>query len=74
MKTKDKKGLRLKSLKELIALAFDTKNLISGLKLDKAQNKLKNTRQIFTKRKEVAQILTILKEKELLEASKGVRV
>ena len=70
MKTKDKKGLRLKSTKELTTLVSDTRNLISGLRLDKTQNKLKNTRQIFIKRKEVAQILTILKEKELFEVSK----
>ena len=74
MKTKDKKGLRLKSIKELMTLVSDTKNLISGLRLDKTQNKLKNTRQIFAKRKEVAQILTILKEKELLMESKGANL
>jgi len=72
MKTKDKKGLRVKSQKELMALVSDARNLISGLRLDKTQNKLKNTRQIFTKRKEIAQMLTLLKEKEILESSKGL--
>lgn len=74
MKTKDKKGLRLKSLKELHVLVIETKDLISSLVLDKTQNKLKNTRQIFLRRKEAAQILTIIREMELSQASKGVNL
>jgi ribosomal protein L29 len=36
--------------------------------LDNRQNKLKNTRQIFWKKKEIALILTALKEKEIANA------
>ncbi len=71
MKTKDKKELHSKSLTELKTLVMGTLDLLSDLKLSKSQNKLKNTRQIFVKRKEVAQILTIIREKELLEGLKG---
>lgn len=73
MKTKDKKGLRLKSLKELKVLVSETKDLISSLVLDKTQNKLKNTRQIFLKRKEAAQILTIIREMELSQVTQVIK-
>ncbi|MBI2028173.1 MAG: 50S ribosomal protein L29 [Candidatus Levybacteria bacterium] len=67
MKTKDKTTLRTKSLNELKDMAISAQDLLSELNLSKSQNKLKNTRQIFLKRKELAQILTIIREKELLE-------
>lgn len=65
MKTKDKKDLRLKSVKELIKEVLEAKNALVGLRLDKTQNKLKNTSQLSLKRKEIAQMLTIIREKEL---------
>ena len=67
MKTKDKKELHLKSLQELKKLAMDTKDELSDLKLDKTQNKLKNTSLLSLKRKEIAQILTVIKMKGLQE-------
>lgn len=67
MKTKDKKELHLKSLEELNNLAREAKDALSGLKLDKAQNKLKNTSLLSLKRKEIAQMLTIIRGKELSE-------
>jgi len=67
MKTKDKKALHLKNLKELRKSIMDTKDVLVDLKLDKVQNKLKNTRQLFIKRREIAQMLTIIREKELSE-------
>lgn len=69
MKTKDKKELHLKSLKELKEQVAVAKDLISNLKLDMTQKKLKNTRQIFIKRKEVAQMSTIIRIKELAQKS-----
>ena len=71
MKTKDKKELHLKSLEELKALVMAAKELISNLKLDKTQKKLKSTRQIFLKRKEAAQILTVMRIKELAQEAKS---
>lgn len=67
MKTKDKKGLHLKSLQELKKQAADEKDKLVDLRLDKTQNKLKNTSQLSIKRKEIAQILTIIRGKELQE-------
>lgn len=67
MKTKDKKELHAKSLQELKKQVMDAKDVLSGLKLDKTQNKLKNTSQLSLKRKEIAQMLTIIRGKELSE-------
>jgi len=67
MKTKDKKELHAKSLKELNKQVLEAKDTLSGLMLDKAQNKLKNTSQLSLKRREIAQMLTIIRGKELSE-------
>ena len=68
MKTKEKKDLRTKSIVELRTMLKNAKNAIFTAKLEKSQNKLKNTRSLFLKRKEIAQILTIMKEKEIKNA------
>jgi large subunit ribosomal protein L29 len=65
MKTKDIKDLRTKSEKELTTLLKEKSAKVFTLKLDQTQNKLKNLREIFITRKDVARIKTILKEKEL---------
>lgn len=65
MKAKDKKELHLKSLQELKKLVTDAKDTLSGFKLDKTQNKLKNTSLLSLKRKEIAQMLTVIRGKEL---------
>ena len=70
MKSKDKKELHLKTLKELGKIVVDVKDAVFKLKLDKSQNKLKNTSQLSIKRKEIAQILTIMRMKELSEKTK----
>jgi ribosomal protein L29 len=67
MKTKDKKELHLKSVRELKKLVSEAKDALVGLKLEKTQNKLKNTRMLSLKRREIAQMLTIIKIKELAE-------
>jgi ribosomal protein L29 len=64
MKTKDKQVFRAKSVEELKLLLKETKDALYLLKLEKSQNKLKNLRSIFWKRKEMAIITTILNEKE----------
>ena len=68
MKSKDKKELFTRSEKELIKALKEAKEALFNLVLDNRQNKLKNTRQIFWKKKEVALILTALKERELANA------
>ena len=65
MKTKDKKEIFTKSEKELRKALKEAKAALLDLMLDLKQNKLKNTRLIFWKRKEIALIKTALKEKEL---------
>ncbi len=65
MKTKEKKDLRTKSMVELRTMLKNAKDAVFTAKLEKSQNKLKNTRSLFLKRKEIAQILTIMKEKEI---------
>ena len=65
MKTKDKQALHTKTIGELKKLLQDSKSALFSLSLDKTQNKLKNTRSIYLKRKEIAQISTVLREKEL---------
>jgi len=65
MKSKEKKDLFTKSEKELIKILKEAREALFNFKLDLTQNKLKNTRQIFWKKKEIALILTILKEKKL---------
>lgn len=67
MKSKDKKELHTKSIKELRALAIEAKDAFAALRLDKTQNKLKNTSLLSLKRKEIAQMLTIIRLKELVE-------
>ncbi|MGA2967858.1 MAG: 50S ribosomal protein L29 [Candidatus Levyibacteriota bacterium] len=65
MKTKDKKEMFTKSEKELKKALAEAKGALLDLRLGLKQNKLKNTRLIFWKRKEIALIETALKEKEL---------
>ena len=55
-----------KSEIELKKMLFDKKQELFNLKLGNKQNKLKNTRVIFNTRKEIARILTLIKEKELV--------
>lgn len=65
MKTKDKQALRARTLQELKTILKEAKEALFLLRLDKSQNKLKNIRSFFWKRKEVAQVLTVIREKEL---------
>lgn len=67
MKSKDKKLLHEKSLNELKKMVSDIKEVIFLEDLNKTQNKLKNTRSTFLKRKDVARMLTIIRQKELEE-------
>ncbi len=64
MKTRDIKDLHTKTIEELKAMFAAARAELLELNLSKSQNKLKNTRQIFWKKKDMARFLTILKEKE----------
>lgn len=68
MKLKDKQMFRTSTLEELKNLLEKARNELFLFKLDKAQKKDKNTRSIFLKRKEIALISTLIREKELVES------
>lgn len=63
MKLKYKKELEEKSIGELKSLLKEKRKELLGLKMEKAKNKLKNTKLMFLIRKEIAYILTKIQEK-----------
>lgn len=67
MKLNDRKDIKSQNLAELIILVKKNREELSQLRLDKTQNKLKNTRSVFLKRKRIAFILTVIREKELTD-------
>lgn len=58
------KGL---SAKELVDRVRQLKKEIADLTIDKNMKKLKDTKAVFKKRKDLAQVLTVLQQKQLLE-------
>lgn len=67
MKTKEFKSIKIKEIKEL-------KNLVSKKKLELIKNQVKilsgkekNLKKIWALKKEIAQLLTVIKEKKFLE-------
>ena len=58
------KGL---AIKELIDKSKSIKSEIADLILDKNMKKLKDLKNISKKKKDLAQILTVIRQKELLE-------
>ena len=68
MKTKTRNELHAKTIAELKTSLNEAKDAVVSLLLEKMHNKLKNTRSIFLKRKEIAILSTIIKEKELNDA------
>lgn len=67
MKNKIKKELNIKTEVELKNLLKEARNLLFSLKVEQSQGKLKNKKSVFTKRKEIAFLLTILRQKELMK-------
>lgn len=65
MKSKAKKELHTKTMQELKQLLKETKDEIFKLKIEHARKKLKNTSLISGKRKDLAKIMTMIKEGEL---------
>lgn len=57
------KGL---DLKELSVKAKTLRGEISGLIIDKNMKKLKDVKSVSKKRKDLAQVLTVIRQKELL--------
>jgi len=65
VKTKNKKELFAKTKDELKKILSEKRDELFSARQDLAANKLKNVRSIFWKRKEIAQILTEIREKDL---------
>jgi len=57
--------LREKNINELKDLLKETDKELADLKIKLATRKLKNTKLAGTKRKEIARILTLIREKDL---------
>jgi large subunit ribosomal protein L29 len=62
MKLKDITGKNEKELKDLLK---EKKQELFNLNLENKQHKLKNTRSIFNTRKDIARILTLIRESQL---------
>ncbi|MEX2007234.1 MAG: 50S ribosomal protein L29 [Candidatus Levyibacteriota bacterium] len=70
MKTKDVKDLHSKTIEELRGMYKTAKDDLLELTLSHSQAKLKNTSSIFSKKKDIARILTIQRGKELASSKK----
>ncbi|MBI4097180.1 MAG: 50S ribosomal protein L29 [Candidatus Levybacteria bacterium] len=68
MKTKDVKELHTKSKEELKKMLTEAKDALFSYQMDHQQMKLKNTRSLSMKRKDIARIASILRGKELSNA------
>ncbi|OGE30878.1 50S ribosomal protein L29 [Candidatus Daviesbacteria bacterium RIFCSPHIGHO2_01_FULL_44_29] len=66
MKKDELNNLKGTEVKSLLIKAKDLKKEIDDLHLEKNMNKLKNLKSISKKRKELAQVLTILRQIQLL--------
>lgn len=69
MKINERKQLHTKTMEELRVLLKEVRDALLSLRFEKAQKKLQKTREIFEKRKDIARIATVLREKELLKVS-----
>lgn len=74
MKKADKKELQLKSVSELQKHLHDGYEILAQLRMDNIQNKLKNTRSMTITRKDIAVILTLIRQKMTEEALKEKEV
>jgi len=63
MKLKEITGKNEKELKDLLK---EKRQELFNLNLDNKQNKLKNSRSIFNTRKEIARIMTLIRERQLV--------
>lgn len=68
MKKKEIKAIVGKNKNELVSALLKARKELFELQLENAQRKLKNTRSIFYKRKEIAMILTTKREMEIKNA------
>lgn len=72
MKLNDFRDIKALDTKSLLGKVKTLRGELSELVLDKNMNKLKDVKSISKKRRDIAQILTVVKQKQLLEAFEGV--
>lgn len=72
MKTKEKKDLFNKTVPELKLLLKETRDSLFTFRMEHSKKKLKNTRSIFQKRKDIAKILTVIREKEFEDKNSSI--
>jgi len=71
MKSKDLKILRDKKIDELEKIVGDKKNDFAKAKVDQKASKEKNLKKAKNLKQEISRILTIIREKEIIEEEKG---
>ena len=67
MKKKDFVQIKGLDLEQLRTKLGSLRKEVANLVLDKNMKKLKDLKMIFKKKKEIAQIITLMKQRELLE-------
>lgn len=67
MKKNDLVEIKKMEIKDLADKALKVKEEIAGLVIDKNMNKMPNLKSIKFKRNELAKILTVLQQKQLME-------
>lgn len=70
MKTKEFGSIKVKEIKELKTLVSKKKLEVIKIQVKMHSGKEKNLKKIWALRKEIAQVLTLIKEKEFLEKNK----
>jgi len=65
MKTREKKNLQEKTIAELTKMVTEAKDTLFENRLEFLQGKLKNTAALRKKRRDIAQLMSILQAKEL---------
>lgn len=72
MKRTDLKEIKNLEIKDLIVKLKGAKNDLAGIVIEKSQSVKgsKDVKKFFKKRKDIAQMLTILRQKEMLEQLK----
>ena len=73
MKKNDFKNIRVKKIEELKEMVSEKKLELIKLLSNKASKGEKNLKKGRNLKKEIAQILTVVKEIEILEKEKGVK-
>lgn len=74
MKKADKKELKMKTVSELQKHLQDGYEILTQLRMDNIQSKLKNTRSITNTRKDIAVIKTMIVEKLMTKEEEPVEV